>query len=143
VVGTPAYMSPEQREGGDVDFRSDIYSLGVLAAELLTEEPPLRAQVALATRHDQLARVIRRCLEIDADRRYASVQDFAGALCRCRRLGPDWQLPHGRLALLVVVLALEVLVFTAFLLRGRFVPVVSKPLLGNAAGNRHRLSGAV
>lgn len=141
VVGTPAYMSPEQREGGNVDIRSDIYSLGVLAAELVTEEPPLRAQLALATRHDQLARVIRRCLEIDADSRYASVRDFANALCRCRRLGPDWQLQHGRLVLLVVVLALEVLVCTAFLLRGRFVPAVSEPLLENAATKGHRPSG--
>jgi len=44
LVGTPAYMSPEQREGRDedVDVRSDVYALGVLAHELLTGSSPRR-----------------------------------------------------------------------------------------------------
>jgi tRNA A-37 threonylcarbamoyl transferase component Bud32 len=80
VVGTPAYMSPEQREGMPADSRCDIFALGVLAAELLTDAPPARAQVLLAERSDPLARIVHRCLEIDSARRYPSARDLAAAL---------------------------------------------------------------
>jgi eukaryotic-like serine/threonine-protein kinase len=45
VMGTPAYMSPEQCEGrGHVDHRTDIYSLGTLLFEMLTAEVPFRGE---------------------------------------------------------------------------------------------------
>jgi serine/threonine protein kinase len=43
LVGTPAYMSPEQVEEGEIDGRADVYSLGVVLFRLLTGELPFKA----------------------------------------------------------------------------------------------------
>jgi Protein kinase domain len=74
VMGTPQYMSPEQRENpGDVDHRADIYALGVVFYQMLTGELPGKCieppskKVQIDVRLDE---VVLRALEKDPDRRY-------------------------------------------------------------------------
>ena len=49
LMGTPEYMSPEQLRGGEVDFRSDLYSLAIVVYELFTGDLPLRGETPVAT----------------------------------------------------------------------------------------------
>jgi serine/threonine protein kinase/tetratricopeptide (TPR) repeat protein len=104
VMGTPAYMSPEQVSGRALDCRTDIFSLGVMLHEMATgrrpfegtssaelvssilrDHPPLVTDVRSDLPRD-LARIIRRCLEKDPRHRLQTARDVSNELRDLARL---------------------------------------------------------
>ena len=67
VAGTPLYMSPEQARGQFVDYRSDIYSLGVMAYLMITGYFPFTADDMLAILHKHVSEYPSEPSEINAD----------------------------------------------------------------------------
>lgn len=80
VMGTPAYMAPEQRSGAECDGRTDIYSLGLVLREMATGIPSGRGQSMPASIPEKLGHVIDRCLRPDPDQRWQSARDVQAEL---------------------------------------------------------------
>ncbi|HJQ50777.1 MAG TPA: Stk1 family PASTA domain-containing Ser/Thr kinase [Gaiellaceae bacterium] len=106
IVGTAQYLSPEQARGGEVDPRSDLYSLGVVLYELLTGKTPFDGEtpVEIAMKHlsnapqppsklrpeipPELDKVVLRALAKNPDERYQSADEMEADLERVARGAP-------------------------------------------------------
>ena len=98
MVGTPAYMAPEQVAGKPVDYRTDIYSLGLMLYEMFTGTQAFQADTAVAVALKQMRetpppphevdpsipvgieRAILKCLEKEPGKRFQSVAELENAL---------------------------------------------------------------
>ncbi|MGE5814288.1 MAG: protein kinase domain-containing protein [Acidobacteriota bacterium] len=142
VVGTPAYMSPEQARGLRTDQRSDLFSLGVVLHEMLQGSPPFRrdtpADTVSAILHDDppdlactrqlgpaLERIVRHCLEKDPEERVQNARDLIFNLESVSLssspsvMRPLWRVSRTRLAWGIVAAG-----------------IVAAAALGYLAGNR-------
>jgi serine/threonine protein kinase len=111
VLGTASYLSPEQAQGGAIDQRSDLYSLGCVLYEMLTGRPPFVADspVAVASKHvleqpvppsrlnadvsPELDAIVMRALSKNPDDRYQDAAEMKEDLERARRGQPVMATP--------------------------------------------------
>ena len=82
VMGTAAYMAPEQASGETVDHRADIWSLGVVLCEMVTGTRPAPGVRLRVEGAPELERIISKCLETDRELRYQHAAELRTDLAR-------------------------------------------------------------
>src|SRR5262249_22994996 len=104
IMGTPAYMAPEQRQGKTTDARTDIYAFGCVLYEMLAgvrAGPPQRRRVGPR----KLERIVNRCLEDDPGRRWQSAAELQHELAAVSPSRRGAYLAAGAAAILVLAAA--------------------------------------
>jgi len=139
ILGTPAYMAPEQAQGRPVDKRADVWAFGVPLYEMVAGERPFRG----ASVHDTLAAVLttepewdripskvqpllRRCLERDPRQRLRDVGDFRFLIQLASGTDPSAGRPSWLWPLVLASIVLAA-VALASLARGWFRPPAEAP----------------
>ncbi len=170
IIGTPAYMSPEQCLGEHVDSRSDVYSLGCTLFEMLTKTKAFESNTAIEALAKQiyadrshiqqglldhkipedLQRIVRRCLERQPDNRFKSAADLEHELSAYLlnvplSFGTHSSAPKASLVTQIVIcsclLVVMLMVFESILWSGRMS--IEMPPIWNAqgTGDSHLNSG--
>ena len=146
LIGTPDYMSPEQAKGQTLDARSDIFSVGIIFFEMLAGQNPFSGDTTMGKlwkRTSEPARsladldktiprpiceIVRRCLEIDPEKRFASatellleIETWQGPQAGTRVLVP-WRAGLPAYAKWAGAGAAVVLVAAGFFLRSKMIP---------------------
>jgi eukaryotic-like serine/threonine-protein kinase len=131
VRGTPAYMSPEQREGKELDARSDTYSLGLVLAEMaIGKRAPIGESPNLAGLPAHLRHILERCLTSAPDARWQSAQDLSAELEWAAKHPFDEAAPQSKLRphwiWAIAALTLAAIAAVIFFVRDR--PPVATPM---------------
>ena len=84
VLGTAAYMAPEQACGGAVDHRADIWALGLVFYEMATGTRPMAGVGLRVEKSSELEGIISKCLEIDREHRYQHASEIRSELERLK-----------------------------------------------------------
>jgi len=157
VVGTLAYMAPEQAQGKATDQRADIYALGMMLAEMLVgrraaaateqdaiaelmarmKEPPPRIRAVDPAMPEPLDALVARCVEPDPDQRFSTTRELAAALDTLDENGhlivsavpvAPARMPRWRLAAIGAAALVVVAAAAAMLARRTTAPVAVKAI---------------
>jgi TolB-like protein len=113
ILGTPAYMAPEQREGKTTDARTDIYSFGRVLYEMLTGVRPAPDRKRLPSK--ELEKIVSRCLEEDPSLRWQSAAELESELATVSATSPRRWISAASVAFAAVILiAVAILAWRQF-----------------------------